>query len=1322
MSNSKLARSLLAGAALVVCLNGTATAAELDGPASIVFDQHRVPTIVAQTEHDAIYLQGYMHARDRLFQMDLQRRAFAGKLAELLGPALIPQDVQLRTLGLDRAAVRSLAVQTPETMAWLEAYAKGVNAYLRDTSLPLPPEYGPLEIDRNGIPPWTPLDSLLTAKGLAWNLSFDLSDIDRTLALLNFLGVCDVLGCNGLQLLQSDLYRVAPFEAQRSIPPSPPPVDEDPEAPPDEEIPSYITDPDFGDVVQSYRDTLTDVPLVERTLEPSSGDVGSNWWLASGAVTDSGFPMIANDPHLSLGNPATFYEIHLNVAGGINVAGVSFPGAPGIVQGCNDTICWGSSVNAQDVTDVYQEVLLALDPSQPTTPTHSFFDGVPEPLTFIPQTFLFNAIGDGVPNTIFDAGLPASSGGVTLVVPRRNNGPIVDVSFNPATGRFTGISVQYVGWSATQELETFRRFARAASMQDFKDALQYFDFGSQNWGYADINGNIAYYTSGEVPIREDLQLFFFPIGLIWPGLIRDGTHTNRHEWLPLQNPQPNQALSTEILPFAEMPQTENPVEGYILNANNDPIGTTFDNTAWNQFRAGFNGVLYLSSGYATGYRMGRLQRLFDSILAGGGTLSQSESIAVQANNQLLDAEILSPYLQTAYDNAIAPGAPPELSDIVADPRIGDAIGRIAAWDFSTPTGIDQGWDPSDSPGVPGPAPAAEIDASVAATIYAVWRGQLVQRVIDQTLANLPIPLDAFAPPSDLAMSAVRRLLERYPVNGGVGSSLINFFQVPGVADQDVARDIILLESLQNGLDLLASPEFAPAFGGSTDLNDYRWGKLHRVVFAHPLGGPFNIPPAGSPDNVGPELPGFARAGGMGVLDASSHSARADKLHDFMFGSGPARRKVAIMKPTGPEVLEVIPGGESGIPGSPFQTDQLVLWLVNDYHVLWISLDDVNANAVATETYECGDGNVGPGETCDPPGSPGGVSGNTCRADCTVCGDGILDAGEECDDGNTNGNDGCDASCRISPIISCGNPTVDADPDTCTAAIACDVIASCTDPEGGAVTFFCAPEGPYGLGTTDVTVDCSDAQSDNTVAVCPATVVDVTPPTIDVSPDPDELWPPNHRMVEVNGGVTASDTCGPVTYVLDSITSDEPDDAPGGGDGNTTNDIQNADYGTQDDLFDLRAERQGGGDGRTYTVTYTATDGSGNQASASGTVFVPHDQGGVTEPLELTVEENDEGTALRWTRVQGSQSYNVIRGKLSELRDLDSVYDLATVACVENASPNESSHGNEDAEIPAPGEVFLYMVEFSENTGKESAYGTVSASKPRKPAAGDCPGQ
>ena len=195
----------------------------------------------------------------------------------------------------------------------------------------------------------------------------------------------------------------------------------------------------------------------------------------------SGFPTLASDPHLDLGRPSTFYQAHVTTTEGLNVNGATFPGAPGVILGCNDTICWGATVNPMDVTDIYQEVLVALSPGG-LIPTHTLFDGEPEPLVVIPQTFFVNQLGDDQPNNLADAGVGPLEGGVTLVVPRRNDGPIVriDVTQRPVTA----LSVQYTGWGATRELDAFRKFQRTQNPSEFAEALQYFDVGSQNFAYA----------------------------------------------------------------------------------------------------------------------------------------------------------------------------------------------------------------------------------------------------------------------------------------------------------------------------------------------------------------------------------------------------------------------------------------------------------------------------------------------------------------------------------------------------------------------------------------------------------------------------------------------------------------------------------------------------------------------------------------------------------------------------------------------------------------------------------------------------------------------
>jgi penicillin amidase len=275
-----------------------------------------------------------------------------------------------------------------------------------------------------------------------------------------------------------------------------------------------------------------------------------------------------------------------------------------------------------------------------------------------------------------------------------------------------------------------------------------------------------------------------------------------------------------------------------------------------------------------------------------------------------------------------------------------AVSRLLAWDFSTPTGIPEGYDPGDDPSnLPAPS-AGEVNASVAATIYSVWRGQMIERVVDQTLEG--IGLGDHLPGGNEAFRAMARQLEEFGTLRGTGSSGVPFFHVPAALSPEEARDVTVLLALRDALDLLASDEFAPAFGHSTDLDDYRWGKLHRIVFGHPLGGPFNVPPAGGFVPVAPELPGLARSGGFGSVDAASHDPRASTLNGFMFGSGPARRFVGVTKRSGIEADQIIPGGESGVLGRRHYVSQLGRWLTNHYHPVLLSPQDVAAEAVAEQ--------------------------------------------------------------------------------------------------------------------------------------------------------------------------------------------------------------------------------------------------------------------------------------------------------------------------------------------------------------------------------------
>ncbi|MEM7585653.1 MAG: penicillin acylase family protein [Acidobacteriota bacterium] len=935
----------------------------LRGEALVTRDSNGIPHLCTSSAEDALFMLGYVHAQDRFFQMDTLRRQFSGTLAELLGEGALASDLQLRNLGLRRAAEASLAAYQANgldrSLGEMQAYTDGINAYL--ASNPLPPEYAALEL--TSAEPWSVVDSLALGKGLAFGLSFDLLELDLTVLAGAYAQAGAIGGFDGAALLFEDVMRQAPFDPAISIPQGSAASQASKTAGRGFAAPDART----VELAKRTRDTLAQVPILEKAIERRTGETGSNWWLIAGSRSASGHAMLANDPHLGLDTPSTFYEAHMTVsqqarcglpeaaaqtfrgsderpgqakAGapadfGFDANGVSFPGAPGLVQGCNEYFCWGSTVNPMDVTDVYQEVLV-IDPNT-GAPTHTIFNGQPEPVILIPQVFRVNQIGDQQLDNVVDSGIGPQNGGLTVVVPRRNNGPIIsiDASQDPPIG----FSVQYTGWHGTLEFEAFLSWLRAENLDQFRSALQYFDVGSQNWAYADLEGNIAYYTSAELPIREDLQTLGFPDGGIPPFLIRDGTNTLNHEWMAIQNPQPQQSLGFEILPFAEMPQLVNPARGYIINANNDPVGNTLDNNVLNEVRPG-GGVFYLSPGYVS-LRMGRIDREIEALLADGGNATRADLERIQGNNQLLDAELVSPHVITAFANAQADGAPAELAALAADPGVAEAITRFMTWDFSSPTGLAAGYDPGDDPDNLQEPSAEEVANSIATTIWSVFRGQVVQRVIDGTLTQ--VGLGSFLPDSRSAYRGLAHLLDTFDTSNGVGASGLPFFHngLGLTAEQD--RDLILLQSLRAALDLLATDEFAPAFRNSTNQDDYRWGYLHRIVFNHPLGGPFDIPNAGGFQDLGEGLPGVARAGGYEAVDASTHSARSDGLNEFMFGAGPARRFVGVMDPAGIDAVQVIPGGQSGVVVSPDYASQLGRWLTNNYHPMLFTPAAIAAN-------------------------------------------------------------------------------------------------------------------------------------------------------------------------------------------------------------------------------------------------------------------------------------------------------------------------------------------------------------------------------------------
>ncbi|HSR52597.1 MAG TPA: penicillin acylase family protein [Acidobacteriota bacterium] len=934
---SKPGHSQASGAGQVCCTE-VLELPELHFPVTVKRDLDGVPHISARNDHDAYMVQGFLHARDRLFQMDAARRLFSGTLAELVGPEALSDDVQLRTLGFRRGAQESWAALPSWAQANLRAYAQGVNAFLESDSA-LPDEYAALELSR--AQPWHPLDTLVILKGVLFSRTFDFTlEIELTLNLAEFQEAGESGGFDGTALFFEDIYRTQPFYPAVTASPSA----ESPSAAPSmaaKSVRGQLVSVKrhlggrFLDALRRWRDRLDLSPRLRKLL--SSQGRGSNWWVLSGDLTESGRPILAGDPHLDLTVPGFWYQNQLIVSGdpargNLDASGFSVPGVPGVGIGCNQRLCWTISTNPLDLVDTFRETLM-LDGQG--LPTHTVYQGQPEAVQRIAQSFEVNRLGNGVLDDRLTASVGAASGGQTFIVPRRLSGPLLIVEpTGPNSG--VGLSVQNTGLAATQEMRSLFLLARTTDFESFRFALDYFDTAF-NFGYADVDGNIGYVATGEVPLREDLEVLQRVDGLP-PYLIRDGSGSVRNEWLPAQNAEPRQSLPFAIVPRDAMPASFNPESGYLVSANNDPSGLLEDNDLFDQLRPD-GGVDYLLA-FSVSLRAGKINALIEDRLASGqGGFDREAAEIMQANSQFPDAEVLSPHVVQAFQRAGRAEAPPILAVLAADGELTEAVERLSRWDFSSPTGIAQGYDAGDDPeSLPQPSPQ-EISNSVAATLYATWRSAFLRRVLGGTLQRNGITTgtpDTF----EFSLAAVRRLLEDFPQSQGRGDSGLDFFHTPEDLSAEDERDLIILQSLNEALSVLSGPTLAPAFNFSSNQSDYRWGRLHRVMLNHPLGGAFSIPPSGGLSSLAPGLPGLARAGGFETIDNGPDGTLINHANSLLYDSGASPRWIArLQQPVQAWFNQA--GGQSGDRNSPHYADLLGDWLTNRYRPLRTQPDQVN---------------------------------------------------------------------------------------------------------------------------------------------------------------------------------------------------------------------------------------------------------------------------------------------------------------------------------------------------------------------------------------------
>ena len=431
--------------------------AQLNQPVGVTYNERGVPAIFAENVEDAYFMQGYVTARDRLWQMDFQTYAAAGRLTEImpssLREALLQHDREMRRKGLPYAAKKSLAahMEHSTTRKVLAAYTAGVNAYIRSLS---PGEY-PLEYKILGYAPekWSPYKSCLLLKYMANMLAGNVRDISHTKNLR-------VWG----KALFDTLY-------QESIPVM------DPIIPSSSPLPDSILP-----VPTAPLHTLDTSLLAGNFLPVTQGNIGSNNWAVSGTRTVSGAPLLANDPHLGLSLPSIWYEIQLCI-NKEPVYGVAIPGAPGITIGFNEHIAWGLTNAGRDILDFY--TLSVRD----STFDAYWMNGKWNPMQIKVDTFLFKG------------------GGMFLDTVRYTQlGPVMyDASFGKVN---QPLAARWVAHEPSLELLAFYQLNRAHSFETYKNALTHYAAPAQNFVFSSQTGDIAIRQQGKFVNRWEGQGLF----------------------------------------------------------------------------------------------------------------------------------------------------------------------------------------------------------------------------------------------------------------------------------------------------------------------------------------------------------------------------------------------------------------------------------------------------------------------------------------------------------------------------------------------------------------------------------------------------------------------------------------------------------------------------------------------------------------------------------------------------------------------------------------------------------------------------------------------
>jgi len=506
----------------------------LTSSVSVHRDAQGVPTIYADNASDLFRAQGFVSAQDRFFEMDLRRHVTAGRLSELVGSAGLDKDKVIRTMGWRRIAEQELPKLAPETRQYLQAYADGVNAYIKKAETPekMSLEYTVLARRNPGyrVEPWTPVDSLSWLKAMAWDLRGNYNDelararlsrTTRSLKQINLLYPPYPVDRNQPILSEQD-WQPASASDQAASP-----------------APAALKAMRSEDGNAAIDSALASVNAVPSSLGRGDG-IGSNSWVVSGSRTTTGKPLLANDPHLALSIPGIWGQVNLqcrtlSAACPFQVSGFTFSGLPGVVVGHNDKVAWGLTNLGPDVTDFYLEQVSG---------DGYLRDGLTKPLE-TRQEVIKVAGGADVPLTVRSTVHGPIMSDIVPAIDAAGDRSVVRGA--PQSNRYA-VSLAWTALTPGTTADAIFALNRATNWSDFRKAAALFSVPSQNLVYADTAGHIGYQAPGKIPVRRSATPGA-PPGF-WPSPGWD----SQWDW-------------KGYVPFDDMPNTFDPAEGFIVTAN-----------------------------------------------------------------------------------------------------------------------------------------------------------------------------------------------------------------------------------------------------------------------------------------------------------------------------------------------------------------------------------------------------------------------------------------------------------------------------------------------------------------------------------------------------------------------------------------------------------------------------------------------------------------------------------------------------------------------------------------------------------------------------------